>query len=112
MRFSVLLKTRAYPLAISLWIMPIDIWTLRGVTNPLQDGGLAGVRSSDNEDSELDISGDSGKNSMVSRRLGRGLTHPLDKMCCEKESCNRTDSEHAWIACWVSTNTCPLTTYT
>ena len=70
-----LLGNRTYPLAISLCITPIDLWTLRGVTDSLQDGGLAGVRSSNDEDSELDISGDSGKNRIVP---GSGLTHPLN----------------------------------
>jgi hypothetical protein len=73
----VVLGTRTYSLAISLSITPIDLWTLRGVTDSLQDGGLASVRSANNEDSELDISGDSGKNRIVP---GRGLTHPLNRM--------------------------------
>ena len=77
MRLNILLGTRTYPLATSPLVTPIDLWTIRGVTDSLQDGGLAGVCSSNNEDSELDISGDSGKNRIVP---GRGLTHSLNTM--------------------------------
>jgi hypothetical protein len=80
MRSNLLLGTRTYPLAISLRTTPIDLWTLCSVTDSLQDGGLAGVRSSNNEDSELDIARDSGYNGIAPRRLGRGLTHPLNTM--------------------------------
>jgi hypothetical protein len=60
MRLNVPLGTRTYPLAISPGDKPVDHWTLTGVTNSLQDGGLSGVCSSNNEDSELDIVGNSG----------------------------------------------------
>ena len=60
MRLNILLGIRTYPLATSPLITPVDLWTLRGVTNSLQDGGFARVCSSNNEDSELDIAGDSG----------------------------------------------------
>jgi len=34
---------------------PVDLWTLGCIANSLQNGGLPCVRSSDNEDSELDL---------------------------------------------------------
>jgi hypothetical protein len=51
---------RTYPLATSPLITPVDDWTLCGVTDSLQDRGLPGVRSSNDEHSELDIVGLSG----------------------------------------------------
>jgi hypothetical protein len=50
-----------------------DLWTLCGVTNSLQDGGLSGVRSSDNEHAELEIAG--GIASRGPKQFGRDLTH-------------------------------------
>jgi len=50
---------RTYPLAISRFITTVDLWTLRGVTNSLENGGLPRIRSSNNEDPELDRAGDS-----------------------------------------------------
>jgi hypothetical protein len=52
---------RTYPLALSLWTEPIDLWTLGGIANSLQDRGLSCVCSSDNEHSEFDIVGDFGE---------------------------------------------------
>jgi hypothetical protein len=39
--------------------MTVDLWTLGGVTNSLENGGLPCIRSSNNEDPELDIDGNS-----------------------------------------------------
>ena len=50
---------RTYPLAISEFIITVDLRTLRGVTNSLENGGLSCIRSSNNEDPELDRAGDS-----------------------------------------------------
>ena len=62
------LGQRTYPLAMSKLITPVNFWTLRGVTHPLQDGGLSGIRSSNNEDSELDIIGGSGLDNAGDKR--------------------------------------------
>jgi hypothetical protein len=70
----VALGMRAYHLATSLLISLIDLWTLCSVTDSLQDGGLSGVCSSNNEHSELDIIGLSG---IVPRQIRRGLSHLL-----------------------------------
>ena len=50
---------RTYPLAISRFVMTVDLWTLGGVTYPLENGGLPCICSSNNKDPELDIVGDS-----------------------------------------------------
>src|SRR6266850_439531 len=59
MSLNVPLGMRTHPLAnlaIFPWIKPEDLRTLRRVTGyTLQDGGFSGVRSSNNEDAELDI---------------------------------------------------------
>ena len=65
------------PFAISLGKKPEDLWTLCGVTDSLQDGGLSGVRSSNNEHAELEIAGYFG---IAPGQLGRDLTHPLITM--------------------------------
>ena len=52
---------RTYTLALSLWTEPVDLWTLGGIANSLQNRGLACVCSSNNEDSELDIFWDCGE---------------------------------------------------
>jgi hypothetical protein len=49
---------RTYLFAISRFIEPINLWTLGGVTYPLENGGLPCIRPSDNEDPELDSLGD------------------------------------------------------
>jgi hypothetical protein len=77
MRLNVALETRTYPLATSLLITPVNLWTLCGVTDSLQGGGLSGVRSSNNEHAELEIAGQSG---IAPKQFGRGLTHPLITM--------------------------------
>jgi hypothetical protein len=46
-----------HPLAISRSVDPIDLWTLGGVTNSLQNGGLPRICPSNDEDPELDIVG-------------------------------------------------------
>jgi hypothetical protein len=48
-------------LAISRFIKPVDLWTLRGVTYSLENGGLPGICSSNDEDPELDVVGKSGE---------------------------------------------------
>ena len=48
------LETRTYQLSSSPWTKPVDLWTLRGVTDSLQDGRFSCVCSSNNEDSERD----------------------------------------------------------
>ena len=55
MRLSVPPGARAYPRALSLFIKPVDLGTLCGVADSLQDGCLSCVCSSDNQNSELDI---------------------------------------------------------
>jgi hypothetical protein len=73
MRPNVALRMRTYPLVTSPLITPVDLWTLCGVTDSLQDGGLPGVRSSNNKHSELDIVGFS---CIVPRRqIGHNLSH-------------------------------------
>ena len=42
-------------MASSLWIKPVDLRTLGRIANPLQNRCFACIRSSDNEDSKLDI---------------------------------------------------------
>jgi hypothetical protein len=80
MRMEVPTGTRTYPLALSLRAQSVDLWTLCGVTNSLQDGRLAGVRSSNNEDSEFDVATVLG----VPRRFRRGLTHSLIAMLLQE----------------------------
>jgi hypothetical protein len=77
MRLNVALEMRTYHRATSPLITPVDLWTLCGVTDTLQDGGLSGVRSSNNEHAELEIAGQLG---IAPRQLGRDLTHPLITM--------------------------------
>jgi hypothetical protein len=59
MRWSETLGVRTYPLVISRFVNPIDLWTLCGVTYSLENGGLPRICSSNNEDPELDIVGNS-----------------------------------------------------
>jgi hypothetical protein len=42
-------------------IMPVDHWTLGGIAHSLEDCCLPCVGSSDNEDPELEIAGESGE---------------------------------------------------
>jgi hypothetical protein len=42
-------------------ITPVDHWALGRVADPLENRGFPCVRSSDNEDSELDVGGESGE---------------------------------------------------
>jgi hypothetical protein len=70
----VVLRMGTYPLSMSSWAKPIDLWTLHGVTHPLQDGRLARVCSSDNEDSEFDIVGNSEGILLFVHRTKRLLT--------------------------------------
>ena|SRR6266850_2239966 len=46
---------RTYQLTIARWINAVDLRTLGGVANSLQDRSLACVCFSNNEDSELDV---------------------------------------------------------
>ena len=50
-----------YLLTLSQWTKPIDLWTLGGIANSLQDRSLPCVCPSNNEDSELEIVGDFGE---------------------------------------------------
>jgi len=52
-------RVKLNPLAISGFITTVDLWTLRGVANSLENGGLPRIRSSNNEDPELDRTGNS-----------------------------------------------------
>ena len=61
MRWEEARGRRTYPLVISIFIKPVDLWTLRGVTYSLEDGGLPGICSSNDEDPELDVVGKSGE---------------------------------------------------
>jgi hypothetical protein len=59
----VALGMRTYhPLAISIGINPVDLWTLGGVTYPLQDAGLACICPPNDEDSEFDTARNWGEN--------------------------------------------------
>jgi len=61
-RWEETLGRRAYLLAISgFMIKPVDLWTLRGVTYSLENGGLPCICSSNDEDPELDVVGESGE---------------------------------------------------
>jgi hypothetical protein len=44
-----------YLLALSPWTKPVDLWTLCGIANSLQDRGLPCICPSNNEDSEPEI---------------------------------------------------------
>jgi hypothetical protein len=82
MRLEVLPGKRTYPLAFSLWTQPVDLWTLCGVTDSLQDGRLAGICSSNNEDPELNltvfaVSGSSHIVRSIWAQFGFDLTHCL-----------------------------------
>jgi hypothetical protein len=58
---KVQLETGTYPLASSRSITPVDHWALGRVADPLENRGFSCVRSSDNEDSEPDATGESGE---------------------------------------------------
>ena len=49
------LVARTYSMASSRSIVPVDLWTIQGVANSLQYGGLSRICPPDNEDPELDI---------------------------------------------------------
>ena len=76
-----------YSLAPSPFITPVDHWTVCGLTYSLQDGRLAGVRSSNDEDSKLDIV----EVLDAHRRFGRDLTHSLITMMLRGETCRGTE---------------------
>jgi hypothetical protein len=80
---------RTYPLALSRWANPVDLWTLGGIANSLQNCGLACICPSNNKDSELDIFGDFGE-----ELLGVHSTKVLQDR-------NSQGSQHA---CWVGQN--------
>jgi hypothetical protein len=52
---------RTYPFATSLYINAVDLRTLGGVADPSKNRCLPRVCSSNNEDSELDVLGESGE---------------------------------------------------
>jgi hypothetical protein len=58
-------------------ITPVDLWTLCGVTDSLQDRSLSGVCSPNNKHAKLEIVGHL---SIAPRQLGRDVTHPLITM--------------------------------
>ena len=71
-----------YLLTLSQWTKPIDLWTLGGITNSLQDRSLPCVCPSDNEDSEPEILGDFGEDllwlySTSPRKLALDLSHAM-----------------------------------
>jgi hypothetical protein len=95
-------RMRTYPLALSLWTKPIDLWTLGGIANSLQDRGLPCICPSDNEDSEPEIFGDFGEDllciySTSPRRLALDLTHALITVL-SREGRLAWGPEHA--CCW------------
>jgi hypothetical protein len=49
------LESRTYPIASSRCSNAVDLWTLGSVANSLKNRSLPSIRSSNNEDSELDI---------------------------------------------------------
>jgi hypothetical protein len=55
------LGSRTYLLASTRSIMLIDHWTLGGIAHSLEDCCLPCVGSSNNEDPELEIAGESGE---------------------------------------------------
>jgi hypothetical protein len=46
---------RTYLRALSLLVKPVDLGTLGGVADSLQDGSLSCICSSDNQNAELDF---------------------------------------------------------
>ena len=73
---------RTHPLTLSPRTKPVDLWTLGGFANSLQDRGLPCICPSNNEDSEPDIVGDFGEEllfvySMSPGRLALDLSHAL-----------------------------------
>src|SRR6267142_3456088 len=61
MRSKASLRMRTYLLALSPWTKPVDLWTLGGIANSLQDRGLPCICPSNNEDSEPEIVGNFGE---------------------------------------------------
>jgi hypothetical protein len=72
---------RTHPLATSPLITPVYPWTFCGVTDPLQDGGLSSVGSSNNEHAEREIVLHSG---IVLGQPGCDLTHPSVTMATRR----------------------------
>jgi hypothetical protein len=60
------LGTRTYPLATSRSIAPVNHWTVGGVADSLENRCFSCICSSNNEDSELEITGKSGENILFS----------------------------------------------
>jgi hypothetical protein len=87
---------RTYPLAMSSLITPIDLWTLCGVTDSLQDGSLSGVRSSNDEHAELEIVGQLG---IAPEQLGLDVTHLLITMVTRRrlvKGLNTREIDECW----------------
>jgi hypothetical protein len=55
MKLKAPIVTKTYLLASSRCIDAVDLWTVGGVANSLEDGSFSGVCFTNNEDSELDI---------------------------------------------------------
>ena len=104
-------RTRTYLIPGSVWINLVDLRTLGRIANPLQNRSFACIRSSDNEDSELDVC-DSGGTLLCShstkglseKRRGEGDDRMLDSAgtlyqnlvqtsadCCRKTPLHLTD---------------------
>jgi hypothetical protein len=73
------LKTRTYLFSLAPWTKTVDLWTLGGITNSLQDRGLPCVCPSDNENSEPDIVGEIGEDlrGTSPRKLAYDLSHAV-----------------------------------
>ena len=61
MSSKVRLGLKIYLVAISRSIASVDHWTLGGIAHPLEKRCLPCIRSSNNENSELDVAGDLGE---------------------------------------------------
>jgi hypothetical protein len=95
-------RMRTYPLAPSLWTKPVDLWTLGGIANSLQDRGLSCICPSNDEDSKPEIFGDFGEDLLCiyttsPRQLALDLSHALITVL-SREGRLAWGPEHA--CCW------------
>jgi len=90
MRFKTPLGMSTYLIASTRRTRPIDLWTVCGVTDSLQNGSLPRVCSSNDEHSELDI-WDTAHTGGLGAGAGAGFSGrvlwfaPMERKCCGKK---------------------------
>jgi len=110
MKSKALLAPRmtTYPLTLSPWTKPVDLWTLGSIANFLQDRGLPCICPSNNEDSEPEIVGDFGEDLLCiystspTRQLALDLSHALITVMSREGrlAYTRGINDRSWIGCF------------